>query len=159
MSLKAEAFSLTLSAPKTQDKFYVQLPGSTKSLFRVSSTSLPYSSRAEGVITFLGRKVFIPTIKEVEGEWSCVLEEDVALGTGAMISALERRVGTFNKYLSDSLNIFVTDQFTGLVPQLAVTLKYVWLKRVDPVQLDWSKPDQPIKYKLTFKYSALKRWY
>lgn len=159
MSLKADLFSKAISAPKTQDKFYVQLPGSSKSLLRVSSTSLPYSNRAEGVIWFLGRPLYLPTVKQVEGEWSCVIEEDIALSSGALISALERRVGTFNSYKIDSLNIFVTDQVTGLIPQLAVTLKYVWLKRIDPVTLDWSKPDQRVQYKLTFKYSVLKRWY
>lgn len=159
MSLKATAFALALSAPKTQDKFYVQLPGSSKSLFRVSSTSLPYSSRSEGAIYIFGRPLFIPTVKVADGEWTCVVEEDAALSSHALISALERRVGTNNSYKIDSLNIFVTDQFTGEIPQLAVTLKYVWLKKVDPVDLDWSKPNQKCTYKLTFRYSAIKRWY
>lgn len=159
MSLKASAFALAFSCPKTIDKFYVQLPGSSKSLFRVSATSLPYSNRSEGAIWLFGRPVYIPTAKLVDGEWSCVVEEDAALSSSAMISALERRIGTGNSFRVDKINIFVTDQFTGVIPQLAVTLKYAWLKKVEPVSLDWSKPDQKYSYRLTFKYSSLKRWY
>lgn len=158
MSLKASAFSIAMPMPKTVDKFYIALPGNAQSLFRVSAASLPYANYAEGAIWLFGRQVVIPSALQCDGEWSCVYEEDVAL-TGAMtISSLERRLGR-ESFINQRLNIFVTDQLTGMVPQLAVTLKYVWLKKVEPLQLDWSKPTERAKWGLTFRYSDIKRWY
>lgn len=158
MSLKVDGFAATFSIPKTVDKFYIQLPGSSKSLFRVSATSLPLPSRSEGVIWFLGQPLYLPTSQQASGEWSCSIAEDAGLGTLAMISALERRCKAPLPN-DDSVNIFITDQITGLIPQLAVTLRFAWLKSVTPLELDWSKPDQVARWNLTFKYSAIKRWY
>jgi len=156
MSLKASAFAITYPMPKTQDKFYVHLPGSSKSLLRVSATSLPYSERSEGVIWLLGRPVYMPTGKLVKGEWSCVLEEDASMGSELLLSSLERRINSY-RFKADDIIICLCDQMTGLIPQVIVCLKYAWLKSIEPIELDWSKPTERVKYKLTFKYSGIQR--
>lgn len=158
MSLKSTAFSLTFPAPKTLDKFYIMVPGNSQSLLRVSAASLPFTSRGEGVIYYLGRPLFIPNSKEVDGDWTCIYEEDLAL-TGIMtISSVERRIQSYF-FKPGDIQIFLTDQVTGVIPQQSVLLRYAWLKKVEPLQLDWSKPDQSARWRLTFRYSAINRWY
>lgn len=156
MSLKVSAFTAALPVPKTVDKFYVILPGSTRSLFTVSAASLPFANRTEGAIWFLGRKLTVPLSEQVDGEWTCTLEEDAAMHGAALISLLERMILDKKCYFGD-LIIGVTDQLTGEYPQLTCTLHNAWLKSAKAVSLDWSKPTDKLSYELTFVYSSITR--
>lgn len=156
MSLKVKAFHAAIPAPKTADKFYVLIPGNAKSVIKVESTSLPYSQYGEEVIWFMGIPFYLPGGKEVPSEWSCVYVEDATCSGMMLLSAWQRRINT-NRIAPIDIKVFVTDQWTGEVPINYVLLKYAWLKRIEPINLDWKSPDEPIKYKLTFRYSAIKR--
>lgn len=51
--------------------------------------------------------------------------------------------------------IFLMDESTGLVPVQVVKLVGAFLTGVDEVSLDWSKPAQPLSYKLNFAYTSI----
>lgn len=157
MSLKLTTFATALPAPKTSEKFLVQLPNLKQSLLRVSAASLPYAKRDEGAIWLLGRPLYLPKWTDQSGEWTCTITEDMAMSASIQITALERHINNLSVE-NRNIHIYITDQITGLVPHLAVTLRYVWLKSVTPLSLDWSKPEQVLSYQLIFKFSGLKRW-
>lgn len=150
-------FSLAVPIPKTLEKFYILLPNNNHSMLYVSAASFPFQRHTEGKISFLGRSISLPTSKEVDGTWTCDYEENFAL-TGAMtISDLERQINETYIAKNSYIKVVLTDQFTGMIPQQMVRLNHAWLQSVEPLRLDWSKPTEVVKWRLTFKYSSLKR--
>lgn len=159
MSLKLDLFQITgVAAPKTIEKFWVYIPFAGQSLLKVSAATVPSSSYIEDSVWLFGRAFYLPVAKESTGTWDCVMEEDALLGTAMQLSLLQTQFNNYRARLHD-ISVAMTDQLTGEAPQLLITLKNAWLARVAPVQLDWSRPTDPVKWQLTFRYNGITRWY
>lgn len=157
MSLKATLYDNTLVAPKSSAKFFVMLPGCPWSVLRVSNCSLPMVKHNTSDVSFLGRKVVVANDRDLGGTWTCTYDDDLAMSGMLTISKLDHMIGT-SSIEKRKLLIFVTDEFTGEIPQNCIVLNDVFLKSCEDVKLDWSSTDV-VRHKLTFQYSSLKRWY
>lgn len=163
MSHKVTTFAAGCPGPKTIDRFQVFIPGVINSPLRVSSTAYPQQNRSVIKLSVSGQPVFLPGKSQVPGAWTCILEESQLEDAATQIQLLKKRVQTdghrVQEYSLIEPIIFITDQSTGLIPTYFCTLKGAWLSSIDPLQLDWSQPGTPIKWKLTFQYSWIDRSY
>lgn len=155
MSLKASLFTLQ-TEPQSVARFVVTVPGNLVSLapLRVSATSLPFPYIEAEPIWHLGRPFYLPKSYLYRGTWDCVYYEDTAMhGIQTVAAWLSYFKNT--SFQNKKIKINLLDSNTGIIPVYSPTLNYVFLKEVEPIQLDWSKPEEPMKIKLTFQYSSI----
>lgn len=157
MSLKQNAYAVANPAPKLSSRFSIMLPKCPWSVLRVSSSSLPLPSYATSQLSWSGKDIMLPTKKITHGTFTCTYDEDTFLSGMLTISHLERALNTASLEDRDLL-IFLTDDFTGEVPQNCTTLKGVFLTSVTPLQLSWSE-SSPVKWTLTFTYNDIEPWF
>lgn len=161
MSIKANAFSVGLSAPQTIDKFVVYIPYLVTAPLRVHSTTLPMKRRATTTVTIGGVSIPLPSKVQQDGTWSCTLTESVLSEVYANIVALQKvqfkdnDQNVLTKWKSIEPVIFILDEFTGDVPKFYCKLTGCWLESVSEPKIDWSKPDTPLEWTLNFKYSGI----
>lgn len=161
MSYKAQIlYSTGLETPQTIERFLVKLPHILDSPIRVYSTVIPQKVRTEMVVNICGQPVTLPSKDKVANTWTCKAYETAGLDVHAQIELLKKDINTSAKgnvlgYQLQDIPIFITDRWTGLAPVYWTTLKGAWLKSVGEPTLDWSQPNTPLTWALTFCYSDI----
>ena len=157
MGLKSNLYGALNPHPKMDYHFYVALPGCPWSVMRVSAAALPATKHNSTTLSFLGRKLILPKDTDRTGTWTCTYDEDL-VGTGHLtVTRLDSFIKNTEMKRSDLL-IFITDEFTGEIPQNCFILENAFLQSIDTVRLGWSS-NKPIQYSLTFGYSGFRTWY
>lgn len=157
MGLKSNLYGALNPYPKMDCHFYVALPGCPWSVMRVSAASLPAIKHNSTSISFLGRKLLLPSDTDRTGTWSCTYDEDL-VGTGHLTL---NRIDNFiknTKMRRSEIYVFLTDEFTGEIPQNCYVLENAYIQSVDTVKLGWAST-KPIQYNITFCYSGFRTWY
>lgn len=218
MSRKVDTFSTIIQQPQVLSNYAVWIPTAPQSLVVCSECNLPQENYTDDQININGQPVYIPTRSQVDGNWSCTLDEGIIPLSAASISVLRGLASPVaqnqtidNVTLPDLVNQHVRMQFyhtSGLnslsgniriirdgfralfdrkttfipimdiivmllgtsnlqstssflsanlqgVPTQVRVLKAAWLKQVDAVTMAANKPTDPLRYRLTFRYSAL----
>lgn len=165
MSLKGTSLTKLIPSPALTTSYAVYILDMPDALWTCHSTTLPFEQRGTVNVSVRGRNIPLPGLYDKPGTWSCDLYEADVPYTGVLLQLAKRRqvidyeaefVSHLHK-LTDVM-IFVTDTVTGLVPLYWYTLHNAWIKKVDPVNLNWQTPDKVV-YKVTFEYSHITRSY
>lgn len=158
MSRKVTSFRDALSSPKTVSQFKVFIPFLwNNTLLVVESATYPTEETGETSIWHKGQQIFFPTFSKVPGTWSCVIPEDMFATNQISIDSLRNIQAGNGKYVV-MYDIFVTmlyGQTKTPVPTTGRMLKSSFLLSVDPINFDASKPDEVLKWKLTFRYNYI----
>lgn len=165
MSLKGSVLSKLIQSPALNINYIVAIPDMLNTLWLCHNTTLPFEQRSTVEVNARGRTVPLPGLYSKSGTWTCDLyENDIPYTATALQLAKRHQVIDYEaQFVSHihhltSVLIFVTDQSTGLIPLYWYTLHDAWIKKVDPINLNWQNPDK-IAFKVTFEYSRVTRSY
>lgn len=156
MSLKIQNYTNVNVGPQTSNLFEVSLFRGQELFqnikFLISNASIPFITYKSDTIYRKGLKVVVPTLEEVSGKWSCMLDENVSMDSLNYILALQDMISRDETTLFD-IHISLLDFYTRS-PLVTVILRDCWLESVQNVNLSWDSI-QAIKYNLTFVYNNI----
>jgi hypothetical protein len=160
MSQKIQRFTSFITQPLNTHNFEVVIPaadgGNIEESIVVESTTFPTEKFREVSLWFQGEQIRYPGIPENGGSWKVTIPEADSGIIRRKFDALKNRfwnqkTGILNTdYLWESVPVFARDLKNNVV--FSVTLKGVWLKGREAVQLSASSPDTSWKWDYEFVY-------
>lgn len=158
MSRRASRFKDTIVSPKTLSQFQVIIPLlAPETTWLVEAAMFPTESTGETSVWNKGSQMFFPTFSEVPGTWSCTIPEEQFVTNKISIDALRNiQAGDGRYVIMYSIFVYMTYGQSALpVPGTQIVLGNSFLLSVDPIYLDASKPEEVVKWKLTFRYNYI----
>lgn len=158
MSIRVAAFELACPQPHTICSFRVWIPGIVTSPFIVTGATIPFETVNEIQVWTRGQAIYLPTKKQVPGEWTCTIEETMFVSTIRMLEGLQKKTQKYSNGVSIAslFNVIVSimDDQTNSLPQHTTVLRGAWIKSISPLNVKSESVD-PIKWNVSFRYSSI----
>jgi len=157
MSRKATAFKVVQPMPKTLAQYWVFVPYIIHSPLIVESATYPNEELGEVAVWLGGQQVFFPTKYKVGGSWECFITENALALNQISVDALKvLQSGRGNSVALFDIMVALTlaDTMSPITSSMRV-LKGCFLQSIAPIVLNASSPGDPLKWKLSFKYSYI----
>lgn len=169
------------SVPAVQSEFDVIIPGLNGiNAFRCETGEAPIPEVITNTMQFCGQPMTLPTDKKkVSGAISLTLQEDWSFSTLRILRSLFPHFGKSNVGGNPELHdirVKLSSRFpvtTAIeaapdlinnphvniseIPDGSVWFRYknAFLQNIQPLRLDWSKPEAPIKWQIVFTYNCV----
>lgn len=159
MSRKVTVYKAAMPAPKVASQYLVQIPYlGIKTSLLIEQATYPTEEVGEVVVWNKGQPIYFPTLMKVPGTFTCTIPEDAFARNQISIDALRNiQIGNGNYTIMFDIYIAMTfGQSVIALPNTGRLLASAFLLSVDQITFDASKPDEVLKWKLTFRYNYIK---
>lgn len=158
MSYRVRLFQASVVQPLVKSNYWVYIPTFVSSVIRAEATSLPLPSYNVLECNHMGRQVFFPGVRTVQGDWNVTFAEDVI---GSATFAMLKTILIYQFKSKSSLNKFnilvapTLGHSDAPIPHLLYQLTGCWVRAISGFDFAAASPGEAVKLQVSFKYDNI----